>query len=56
MCGAEEKLYNKILNNSSTRDFSRLQSRPVSLIFAPAMTQEQLKDMRDRLLVLRRFL
>lgn len=25
-------------------------------IFAPAMTQEQLKDMRDRVLVLRRFL
>ena len=25
-------------------------------IFAPAMTQEQLKDMRDRVVVLRRFL
>jgi hypothetical protein len=29
---------------------------PFRLIFAPAMTQEQLKDMRDRVVVLRRFL
>ena len=27
-----------------------------SAIFAPAMTHEQLKDIRDRVLVLRRFL
>lgn len=38
--------------NKTVKIFILLQT----FIFAPAMTQEYLKDMRDRVLVLRRFL